>query len=193
MFSDLISHLDYTYFFVSAVLFLLGIYFGPNVVEKNYNWLLVYPRWALRTMEKYFGQKRSFLLTFLVIFILNNFSIFVSVISGFLIILPPIAAFLTGLNVSIVSYEMLGWKGIWHILVNPVAWLEFPAAWIGFSFGFSIAGVQLTNLNFHLAFDKFEVLLPLYAKYVVSLLLVAAILETTLIMFAENFRNNEDE
>jgi hypothetical protein len=193
MFKDLILHLNYTYFFVSAVLFLLGIYFGPYVVDNNYNWLLVYPRWALRTMEKYFDQKRSFLLTFLVIFILNNLSIFVSVISGFLIVLPPLAAFLTGLNVSIVSYEMLGWKGIWHILVNPVAWLEFPAAWIGFSFGFSLAATQLTNLNFQITYNKFEVLLPLYLKYVVSILFIAAFLETTLIMFVERYKDNEDE
>lgn len=194
MFSELFDAINYTYIFISAVLFLIGINTGPIVVEKNIRWLMAYPLMMKRWMEKYFKTKRAFLILFLIIFSLNNLSLFTSLLSGLFIILPPVAAFLTGLNVSIISFELMGWRGIWQILVNPVAWLEFPAAWLSFAMGFRLSETLLTE-NFHVTIDAFLSLLPIYFKYVVTLLFIAALLEAALIVFAEklNGGNSEEE
>jgi Stage II sporulation protein M len=140
-------------------------------------------------MERFFKTKRAFVILFLIIFSLNNLSLFTSFLSGFLVILPPLAAFITGLNVSIVSFELMGWKGIWQILINPVAWLEFPAAWLSFAMGFRLAETILTRHSFQLAIDEFTHLLPVYLKYVLTLLFVAALLEAGMIVFAEKLNN----
>jgi hypothetical protein len=192
LFKEIFSGINYIYFFVSALLFLSGIYFGPSIVDKDIKPLLAYPRWVSRKIEQHLKAKRSFLVIFIIIFSLNNLSIFTSFLSGFLIVLPPMVAFLTGLNVSVISYEMMGWKGIWHILVNPVAWLEFPAAWIGFALAFQLAETQATHFNWQTTAEYFVSILPIYVKYIMSLLFAAAILETALIVFMEKFGDDQD-
>jgi len=191
MFSELFEAVNYAYFFISAVLFLVGINTGPIVVEKNIRWLMAYPLLMKRLMEKYFKTKRAFIILFLIIFSLNNLSLFTSFLSGFLVILPPIAAFITGLNVAIISFELMGWQGIWHILVNPVAWLEFPAAWLSFAMGFRLSEGLLTNGSVQMTADTFISLLPIYFKYVFTLLLLAALLEAALIVFAEKINDGK--
>jgi len=191
MFSELFEAVNYTYFFISAVLFLVGINTGPVVVEKNIRWLMAYPLKMKRLMEKYFKTKRAFLILFLIIFSLNNLSLFTSFLSGFLVILPPVAAFITGLNVSIISFELMGWQGIWQILVNPVAWLEFPAAWLSFALGFRLAQSVTIGGGLSNAVDEFVILLPIYFKFVFTLLILAALLEAALIVFAEKINNGK--
>jgi hypothetical protein len=191
MFSELFEAVNYTYFFISAALFLIGINTGPIVVEKNIRWLMAYPLFMKRMMEKYFKTKSAFIILFLIIFSLNNVSLFTSLLSGFLVILPPIAAFITGLNVAIISFELMGWQGIWHILVNPVAWLEFPAAWLSFAMGFRLSETLLMNGSLQMTIDEFMALLPIYFKYVFTLLLVAALLEAALIVFAEKINDGK--
>jgi len=192
MFNDLLNGLNPIYFLLSVAIFFLGIYLGPEVVNRDIRWLLVYPRWMKRLMEKYFKRSRGFIIVFLTIFLLNNFSLFTSYVSGFLVILPPLAVFFTGLNVSIISYDLMGWKGIWQILVNPVAWLEFPAAWISFTLAFQLAEAQWTYQNFNYTIKIFELYLPLYLKYVVGLLFLAALLETALIMLVEKMKIDDE-
>ncbi len=189
---NLFDWVDYTYFFLSAVLFLAGIYLAPNVVEKNIRFLLRYPRWMRRLMEKYFTRKYPFLVLFLIIFSLNNVSLFVSFLSGFILIGPPVAAFLTGLNVAVISYDMLGWRGIWQVLVNPVAWLEFPAAWISFALGFRLSEAFWSSHDWSRVQEQFWILLPLYVKYVMVLLFIAALLESALIVLAERMKDEDD-
>ncbi|NOX37114.1 MAG: stage II sporulation protein M [Calditrichaeota bacterium] len=190
---DLFDLINYTYFFLSAVLFLGGIYVAPNVVEKNIGFLLKYPRWMRRVMERYFTRKYPFLVLFTIIFLLNNLSLFTSFLSGFILIGPPIAAFLTGLNVAIVSYDMMGWRGIWQILVNPVAWLEFPAAWISFAMGFRLAEAFWLHHSWATVQEQFWILLPVYGKYVMVLLFIAALLESGLIVLAERMNDEEED
>ncbi len=188
MFGDLLGQVNFAYIFVAAVLFVGGIYFAPAVVDRNINWLLAYPRWVARLMEKYFSARWGFIPIFLIILILNNFSLFSGFVSGFLVIFPFLIAFFTGFNVSVIGYDMAGWKGVWQMLINPVAWLEFPAAWISFALGFRLASLTAEN-GFAAAGQAFHTLLPLYFKYVFSLLLVAAILESLLIVWAERHKD----
>ena len=179
------------YFFLSATLFLIGIYIAPAVVEKEVTFLLWYPRKMRRFMEKLLARKLPIVFIFLLIFTLNNLSLFSSFIAGFIVIGPFLSAFLTGLNVAIVSYEMMGWQGVWQILVNPVAWLEFPAAWLSFAMGIKLAVVTLSG-GWNSAVQEFELLLPYYLKLVVLLLFVAGILETALIRIMERFQPPDD-
>ena len=187
MFQDLFYSIQFIYIFIPAVLFLAGIYLGPYVVEKDIHILLAYPRWMAAFMEKYMGKSWNVILIFFIILLLNNLSLFGAMLSGFTIILPPVYAFLTGLNISIISFEMMGWKGLWHMLVNPIAWLEFPAAWLSLAFGIKISTIFFTS-NFSAAIVMWKELLPLYFKYVFSLLVIAAIIESFMIHIIDRFR-----
>ena len=192
MFNDLFQQVHYAYIFCAATLFIAGIYVAPNIVEKNIKWLLVYPRWVSRLIEKYFSTNWGFLTIFFIVFILNNFSLFTGFISGFLVICPFIFAFLTGFHVAVIGYDLMGWKGIWYLLINPVAWFEFVAAWINFGMGIKLAISVITGSSTDQE-SILHLLLPLYLKYVMVLLLVAAILESSFILWAQKHKNNHDK
>jgi len=192
MLEELLQALDLSYFFLSALLFMIGIYAGPHAAEKEITFLLKYPRWMLRLMQRYFKPDYPFPVIFLLIFLLNNLSLFGSFVSGFLVIVPPLAAFLTGFNVAVIMFEMMGWRGIWQILVNPVAWLEFPASWISFSLGFRLAEAQLARFQLQETLAFFRELWPVYFKYVGGMLLLAAALETLLIIIARRFPEDNE-
>ena len=188
MFSDLFETIHPAYFFLSALLFMLGSYCGPLAVDREIGFLLRYPRWIHYLLERYFKPYFGFWLTFTIIFILNNLSLFSSFVSGFLVVVPPLAAFLTGFNVAVISYELLGWQGIGQIFINPVAWLEFPAAWISFSLGFVLAEAQLAGESAGAIWPQ---LWPLYLKYVGFILLLAALLETGMIELARKYEKKD--
>ena len=185
MFSDLFEQINFANIFVSALCFIGGIYLAPTIVDKNIKWMLVYPRWVKKVMEKYFSASWGFFLLFFLLLLLNNISLFSGFLSGFLIIFPLILAFLTGFHVAVIGYELMGWRGIWYLLVNPVAWLEFPAAWISFALGLSLSIEWISQGTISAVLEKFYVLLPLYFKYVFSLLVLAGIIESFLIIIAE--------
>lgn len=190
MVTDLLEQLHFVYIFVAALLFFFGIYLAPIIVEKKINWLLIYPRWVTRVIEKYFSTRWGFIPLFLIILVLNNISLFSGFISGFTIVFPFIMAFLTGLHVAIVGYDIMGWQGIWQLLVNPVAWLEFPAAWLSFGMGIRVSIVIIDSKSFSTAYQSFQNMLPLYFKYVFILLVLAAILESGLIIWAEKHKDD---
>ncbi len=191
MFSDLFDSIRPIYFFISAIIFLGGIYAGPLIVEKEWNLLLKYPRWIFHLIQRYLNVRFRFFYLFLLIIILNNISLFGSFASGFLVIVPPVAAFLTGFNVAVITFDIAGWKGIWHMLFNPVAWLEFPAAWLSFSMGFQLAEVQLYHWNWLMTYQLFLTLSELYLKYAFTLLVIAALVETAMIIIAQKYENGE--
>ncbi len=192
MFTDLFQSVDFTYFFLSALLFFAGMYFGPFAVERNIRFLLMYPRWMLRFTRRIFTHEVNPLGLFLLILLLNNLSVMTSFLSGLLVILPPFAAFFTGFNVAVIGFEMLGWRGIWQILFNPVAWLEFPAAFLGFSMAYQLAEVQLTYADWSLTLATLTSLLPIYLKYVFTLLFAAAVLETSLIAHGRHIPEDDE-
>ncbi|MEJ2636253.1 MAG: hypothetical protein P8184_13305, partial [Calditrichia bacterium] len=89
----------------------------------------------------------------------------------------------------VIGYDLMGWEGIWHLLVNPVAWLEFPAAWLSFALGMRLSVVLYQTQNLAVAGEVFAFLLPLYFKYVLTLLVIAAAVESILIIFAERLKD----
>jgi hypothetical protein len=185
MFSDLFENVKFLYIFLSSILFIAGIYFAPVIVDKNIHWLLVYPRWIAKLMEKYFSTRWGFITIFLIILILNNFSLFFGFISGFTVIFPLILAFFTGFHVAVIGYDLMGWQGIWHLLVNPVAWLEFPASWISFGMGLRLSAELINTGSLNKTYILFKIMLPLYFKYVFVLLLIAGLLESGMIIWVE--------
>ncbi|MFZ0390076.1 MAG: stage II sporulation protein M [Calditrichia bacterium] len=190
MFSDLLAELNFIYIFLASFLFIAGIYTAPFLVEKETGWLLAYPRWVGRLTKKYIERDHHFTALFIVIVILNNLSLFSGFLSGYLIVLPFLLCFFTGFNVAVLGYDLLGWQGIWHMLVNPVAWLEFPAAWLSFAMGFRLA-VAVAENGFTAGVLEFQLLLPLYLKYVFTLLIIAGILESLLIFFARRHQDHD--
>jgi hypothetical protein len=123
------------------------------------------------------------------ILFLNNISLFTGFISGFLFFPTVILIFLTGLHVAVIGYDLMGWEGIWHLLVNPVAWIEFPAAWISFGLGLRLSTEWISKGSMSQVLDIFYQLAPLYFKYVFSLLVIAGIIESFLIIFAERHKD----
>ena len=192
MFTDLFVQVHFAYIFCAAMLFIAGIYLAPTIVEKKIAWLLIYPRWVAKLMEKYFSVRWGFLLIFFLILTLNNLSLFAGFLSGFFILLPFIAVFLTGFHVAVIGYDLMGWQGIWHLLVNPVAWLEFPATWISFGMGIRLSLVLVITRNLPLTIETFQNLLPLYLKYVFTLLFLAALLESALILWADKHKDESN-
>ena len=191
MISDFLQQINLSYMTASAIIFLGGIYFGPVAVDNEVTSLLRYPRWIRRVMEQYFRPEAMAVLIFGIIFFLNNFSLFASFLSGVFIFFPILAAFFTGFNVAVISYELAGWQGIWQVLVNPVAWLEFPAAWMSFALGLQLAEVQLGSVPPAETMQAITELAPTYFTYVLPLLLIAAILETVIIKMSSRFMDEE--
>jgi len=66
-----------------------------------------------------------------------------------------------------------------------LAWLEFPASWISFGMGLRLAVVSLQYRSYAVTKQIFSNILPLYFKYVFTLLVIAAIIESLLIVIAE--------
>jgi hypothetical protein len=190
MLSELFENLPFIHVFIAAFLFLAGIYTAPTIVEKNINWLLIYPRWVAKLIQKYFSARWGFLTLFIIILLLNSMSLFIGFVSGFTVILPFIIAFLTGFHVAVVGYDLMAWQGIWHLLVNPVAWLEFPAAWISFGMGIRLSISIIHTRSFNTAFELFDQLFPIYLKYVFFILTIAALIESGLIRWAEKFKDD---
>jgi hypothetical protein len=189
MFYDLLEQLHFAYIFISATLFLLGIYLAPFIVDRDIKWLLLYPRWVKGIMEKYFSGKWGFFPIFLLILFLNNISLFTGFISGLLLLPPVLLIFLTGFHVAVIGYDLMGWEGIWHLLVNPVAWVEFPAAWISFGLGLRLSTEWISKGSISPVLATFYQLAPLYFKYVFSLLVIAGIIESFLIIIAERHKD----
>ncbi len=193
MFNDLFEIVNPAYFYLSAMLFVIGIYCAPIAVEKEIDFLLQYPRWIFRMMEHYFKTGLGFWVTFLLILVLNNISLFSSFLFGFLIITPPLFAFLTGFNVAVISFDIGGWKGIAQIFLNPIAWLEFPAAWLSFSMSFKLAEVQLEKADLAVTAEMFAGLSPLYLKYIFTVLICAALLEAAFIILTRRLEKEDEE
>jgi hypothetical protein len=190
MYADIFEKIQFVNIFIAAFLFIAGIYFAPSIVDRNIRWMLVYPRWVANLMEKYFSARWGFLSVFLLILVLNNFSLFTGFFSGLLVIFPFLAAFFTGFHVAVIGYDLMGWQGIWHLLINPVAWLEFPASWISFGMGIRIATVVISTKSLSNGMHIFNQLLPLYFKYVFTLLVIAALLETGMILWVEKHKDD---
>ncbi|MCD6223855.1 MAG: stage II sporulation protein M [Deltaproteobacteria bacterium] len=167
---SILKTVDLRLFLLSAVLFCVGVVLSSLVVKKNLKVFLWYPLWIWNLVKKHLSSDDSLLKIFFTIFLLNSLSLFVNVISGFLIILPFIFAVLLGMNIGIIILKETGKLNLAVIFLNPVSLFEFPAAWISLSLGMKI-GILSYSANVFLA----------YIFIVIPLLIISGITETVMI------------
>ena len=175
--------LNFRIFILSAFLFFTGYALAPTAHFKKIKWLTAYPFFILKLMDKYFKFNWSPLKIFLVVFLLNNFSLFLNLLSGWGIIAPFLLIIYLGINVGIIMYQSLQGHFYYFSLLNPVAMLELPAAWISITMA-----IQFSMKNFFGAGFIQQVTFTQYIQYymftVPPLLFFAGLIETYLIIVA---------
>jgi uncharacterized membrane protein SpoIIM required for sporulation len=176
---------------LAALLFFIGYVLAPTVYYKKVKWLTAYPFFIIHLMDKYFKKDWPALTIFIVIFCLNSISLFINLLSGWGIFLPFILIIYTGLNIGIVMYHTLEGKFYYASLLNPVAILELPAAWISVAMGIQFGLNRISSLSLYetISFSKY---VDYFLYTVVPLLFLAAIIETVLIIVARKQEADAD-
>lgn len=193
MYSQIWTSIDWYLVLLSASIFLLGIVVAPWVLKNEINFLIRYPLWVFRTLSKYIDQERGILPLFILIFSLNVLSLSIDVISGWGVVLPFLFAFLTGLNIALISFKIGGHSGILALLFNPVALVELPAAWLALSGGMQI-GLNVVKFDYsELTFGVFRQVLDLFVFVVIPLLAISALLESILITLIRDESDENDD
>ena len=176
---------------LAALLFFIGYVLAPTVYYKKVKWLTAYPFFIIHLMDKYFKKDWPALTIFIVIFCLNSISLFINLLSGWGILLPFILIIYTGLNIGVVMYHTLEGKFYYASLLNPVAILELPAAWISVAMGIQFGLNRISSLSLYetISFSKY---VDYFLFTVVPLLFLAAIIETVLIIVARKQEADAD-
>jgi len=178
-------------FFISALLFFIGYAFAPTACYKKIKWLTVYPFFIIKIMDAFLKKRHHPLKIFMIIFVLNSTSLFINLLSAWGIILPFLVIIYMGINIGVVMYHSLDGKFYFLGLLNPVAILELPAAWLSiamsiqFSLTYFFHSTTLTNIDFSTYLQYF-----LYT--VIPILFLAGIIETVLISQAAKKKDLQD-
>jgi uncharacterized membrane protein SpoIIM required for sporulation len=182
-FSELLQMINFQIFIFSALLFFVGYAAAPTAYYKNIKWLTAYPFFIIKLMDKYLKQNWPPLIIFLVIFTLNTTSLTINLLSGWGIILPYIFVVYMGLNIGVVMYHTLQGRFYYLSLLNPVALLELPAAWLSIAMAIQFSLTRYFQVNFikDVAFGQY---IGFFMVLVIPLLILAAVIETFLIVFA---------
>jgi hypothetical protein len=90
---------------LALFLFMLGFGFSYFVEKFDLKIFKAFPLWFFKKAIKYGNSQRSFLSLFLFIFVFNSIAICLYMLSGALIILPFLIAFLSGLYIGIIVLE----------------------------------------------------------------------------------------
>jgi uncharacterized membrane protein SpoIIM required for sporulation len=190
-FTSVIEIINIQVFFFSALLFFIGYAFAPTAYYKKIKWLTAYPFYIIKVMDSFFKKKHHPLKIFMIIFLLNSFSLFINLISAWGVILPFLVIIYMGINIGIVMYHSLGGKFYYLGLLNPVAILELPAAWLSITMSIQFS----LSFFFHdtsIASQPFSEYVLYFISTVVPLLFVAGVIETFLIVKASMNNKLED-
>jgi hypothetical protein len=176
---------------LAALLFFIGYVLAPTAYYKKIKWLTAYPFFIIHLMDRYFKKEWPALVIFIVILGLNSFSLFLNLLSGWLIIFPYILIVYTGLNVGVVMYHTLEGRFYYASLLNPVAMLELPAVWISIAMAiqFSLNRISGVEIFANISFKQY---LAYYFYTIIPLLILAAAIETILIMIARKHESEID-
>jgi len=183
-------------FIFSILIFFIGYGLAPTAYYKNINWLIAYPMWLSGKLEHLSKKSWNPYLLFLFLLSVNSVSLFLTLLSGLLPILPFAFAAWTGLNIGVVTYHTLKGQLFYTALINPVAMFELPAAFLTFTMAFQ-NNLSLLNITIiEITPATFGAYINLFFWLVIPLLILAGILETFLIIYARKFENDsksEDE
>ena len=177
-------------FIVSILLFFVGYVIAPTAYFKKINWLTVYPFYIIKLMDTFFQKKHHPLKVFLILFSLNTLSLFVNLISAWGFVLPFLVTLYMGINIGVVMYHSLEGKFYYIGLLNPVAMLELPAAWLSITMAIQFSLQYFLNLSF-LPVITFEQYMIFFLKTIIPLLLLAGIIETFIIAKGERDNNSD--
>jgi len=130
---------------LSAVLFFVGYAASYPAVVHEVSLLTWYPLWIWRHVRGYISPDDAWTKLFVFLLVFNASSLLVNLLSGFLVVAPPVLAALLGLNVGVISVEEAGTAGLVCWPLNPVAWLELPAAFVSLGAGIQLAASILES------------------------------------------------
>lgn len=166
--------------FVSILLFFVGYALAPTAYYKKIGWLTAYPFWIIKLMDAFFRKKHHALKIFIIIFLLNTFSLFINLLSAWGVILPFLFVVYMGINIGVVIYHSMEGRYYYLGLLNPVAMLELPAAWLSIAMAIQFSLTHFFNIStFPLL--SFSTYIGYFLQTVIPLLLLAGIIETILI------------
>lgn len=190
-FLEVAEVLNIQIFLLAALLFFVGYALAPTAYFKKINWLTVYPFFIIHLMDTYFKKEWHPLLIFLVILVLNTFSLFINLLSGWGLILPYFVIIYMGINIGVIMYHSLEGKYYYISLFNPVALLELPAAWLSIAMAIQFSLGHMLNIEpfTNIAFDQY---VKYFVQTIMPILFLAAIIETVLIMIARKQEEKQD-
>jgi len=134
----LLAEVDPFLFTLAFALVVSGMVLGSFSHRRNIRLLTVYPLWLLRKIEALFLENRSFWRLLGLIFGLNSLSLLLNVLSGLGVVLPYFFALLLGVNLGVIVSEISGGRVFLPVILNPVAWIELPAASLSLEIGMMI-------------------------------------------------------
>ena len=175
-------------FIISILLFFVGYAIAPTAYYKKIKWLTAYPFFIIKLMDTFFKKKHQPLKIFFILFTLNTFSLFLNLISAWGILLPFIFVLYMGLNIGVVMYHSLEGKFYYIGLLNPVAILELPAAWLSITMAMQFSLEHFLNISF-LPTIGFLQYVDYFLYTIIPLLVLAGIIETILIVKNEKDNN----
>lgn len=178
-------------FIISILLFFVGYAIAPTAYYKKIKWLTAYPFFIIKLMDAFFKNKHHPLKIFFILFTLNTLSLFLNLISAWGILLPFIFVLYMGLNIGVVMYHSLEGKFYYIGLLNPVAILELPAAWLSITMAMQFSLQHYLNISF-LPTISFLQYVDYFLYTIIPLLLLAGIIETILIVTSEKDNNAID-
>lgn len=178
---ELMAGVSPVLFAVSGFLFSVGFLSAYPVMRYDIGVLQWYPLWVWRQVREALGPEDSWLKLFVFLFGFNSVSLFVNFVSGWGVVLPYFLVYLLGLNLGVVGLEEAGGFGAVGLLVlNPVAWLELPAAFLASALGMQL-GSNVLMYGVGGGLGVFPVFFRVFVLVVLPLLFVAAVLEASLI------------
>lgn len=192
IYSELIAAIDFQIYLFSILLFFVGYAIAPTAYYKNIKWLLAYPFFIINLIEKHFNQNWHPVKIFIVLLILNCVSLFLNLISAYGFFLPLIFSIYLGLNLGIVMYHTLEGNHYYISLLNPVAIIELPAAWLSFTMAIQFSATYYFGIG-GIAVISFDQYLYFFLISVVPMLIIAGIIETGLIVVAKKLEKNEKD
>ena len=77
-FFENLSNINLQVFLISMLLFFVGYAMAPFVYHRQYRWLIAYPLWVAKKLEKWSKKKWNPWLIFLFIFSVNLFSLYLN-------------------------------------------------------------------------------------------------------------------
>jgi len=177
----------------SLLLFLIGYTVAPYVYHRQIGILLAWPLWVVKKLEQWQERKNNSLSTFIFILSFNSLSLFITLISGLLPVLPVAVIILTGLNIGVITFRSLNGNYYFVSLLNPVALLEIPVALIVFTLALQLNLQMTVQTWIPLRPGNFGQYSLVFLEILIPVLILAALIESFLIRMARKMDEQQDE